>query len=121
MKDQNSVTEIEDKWEKWDRGRTLFLESLFKPDHHLRGCAHNQKCYNELIEIRDQVIELVKELENPHLGKPAKAGDKNNLPPVKSFNGISVVLLRGSLGPSYMKDWTEEQVAEYENWVSNES
>ena len=118
MKDQNSVTESETKWEKWDRGRTLFLESLYKPDHHLRGCAHNQKCYNELIEIRDQVIELVKELENPHLGKPAKAGDKNNLPPVKSFNGISVVLLRGSLGPSYMKDWTEEQVAEYENWVS---
>ena len=120
MKDQNSVTEIETKWEKWDRGRTLFLESLFKPDHHLRGCAHNQKCYNELIEIRDQVIELVKELENPHLGRPAKAGDKNNLPPVKSFNGISVVLLRGSLGKHYMENWTEEQVAEYENWVKNE-
>ena len=121
MKDQNSVTESETKWEKWDRGRTLFLESLYKPDHHLRGCAHNQKCHNELMEIREQVIELVKELDNPHLGKPEKAGDKNNLPPVKSFNGISVVLLRGSLGPSYMKDWTEEQVAEYENWVSNES
>ena len=46
MKDQNSVTESETKWEKWDRGRTLFLESLYKPDHHLRGCAHNQKCHN---------------------------------------------------------------------------
>ena len=119
MKDQNSVTESETKWEKWDRGRTLFLESLYKPDHQLRGCAHNQKCYNELIEIREQVIELVKELENPHLGRPAKAGDKNNLPPVKSFNGISVMLLRGSLGKHYMKDWTEEQVKEYEDWVSN--
>ena len=117
MKDQNSV-DVETKSEKWDRGRTLFLESLYKPDHHLRGCAHNQKCHNELMEIREQVIELVKELDNPHLGKPEKAGDKNNLPPVKSFNGISVVLLRGALGPSYMKDWTEDQVAEYEEWVS---
>ena len=37
--------------------------------------------------------------------------------PVKSFNGISVVLLRGALGSNYMKDWTEEQVIEYEDWV----
>ncbi len=37
--------------------------------------------------------------------------------PVKSFNGISVALLRGALGPGYMKDWTEEQVKEYEEYV----
>ena len=30
--------------------------------------------------------------------------------PVKSFNGISVALLRGAFGPGYMKDWTEEQI-----------
>ena len=71
------------------------------------------------MEIREEVIGLVKSMDNPHLGKPEKAGDKNNLPPVKSFNGISVVLLRGALGKSYMKDWTEEQVKEYEDWVSN--
>ena len=40
--------------------------------------------------------------------------------PVKSFNGISVYLLRGALGPHYMKDWTEEQVAEYQEYVKNE-
>ena len=119
MKDQNSVLESETKWEKWDRGKTLFLESLYKADHQLRGGAHNQKCYNELLEIREQVIELVKGMDNPHLGKPEKAGDKNNLPPVKSFNGISVVLLRGALGKHYMKDWSEEQVKEYEDWVSS--
>ena len=119
MKDQNSVTEKETKSEKWDRGKSLFLESLYKADHQLRGCAHNQKCYNELMEIREEVIDLVKNMNNPHLGKPLKAGDKNNLPPVKTINGISVVLLRGALGPSYMKDWSEEQVAEYEEWVSN--
>ena len=37
--------------------------------------------------------------------------------PVKSFNGISVALLRGSLGKHYMKDWTEEQFSEYEEYV----
>ena len=51
MKDQNSVTEEETKAEKWDRGKSLFLESLYKPDPALRGCAHNQKCYNELLEL----------------------------------------------------------------------
>ena len=63
MKDQNSIRYNETKSEKWDRGKTLFLESLYKADHQLRGCAHNQKCYNELMEIREHVIELVKELE----------------------------------------------------------
>ncbi len=118
MKDQNSVTETETKYEKWDRGKTLFLESLYKADHQLRGCAHNQKCYHELMEIREGIIELVKEMDNPHAPK-LKPGDKNNLPPVKSFNGISVVLLRGALGKHYMKDWSEEQVKEYEDWVSS--
>lgn len=56
--------------ERWDRGRTLLLESLYKPDSKLRGCAHNQDCFNELIAIRDEVIEYVKALENPHSTKP---------------------------------------------------
>ena len=38
--------------------------------------------------------------------------------PVKSFNGISVALLRGALGYHYMKDWTEEQIKEYKDCVS---
>ena len=118
MKDQNSIEEKETKSEKWDRGKALFLESLYKADHHLRGCSHNQKCYNELMEIREDVINIVKQMDNPHAPK-LRPGDKNNLPSVKSFNGISVVLLRGALGKSYMKDWTEEQVKEYEDWVSS--
>ena len=117
MKDQNTLTENESKWEKWDRGKSLFLESLYKADHHLRGCAHNQKCYHEVMEMRESVIDLVKEIPNPHIPK-LKPGDKNNLPPVKSFNGISVTLLGGALGPSYMKDWTEDQVAEYKEYIS---
>ena len=121
MKDQNAIEEKETKSEKWDRGRCLFLESLYKADHQLRGCSHNQKCYNELMEIREEVIDIVKAMDNPHLGKPAKAGDKNNLPPVKAFNGISVVLLRGALGKHYMKDWTPEQITEYEEYLKMEN
>ena len=117
MKDQNAIQEKETKSEKWERGKALFLESLYKADHQLRGCSHNQKCYNELMEIREEVIDLVKNMNNPHAGKPEKAGDKNNLPPVKSINGISVVLLRGALGPSYMKDWSEEHLKEWEEYA----
>ena len=52
--------------EKWDRGRTLLLESLYKPDTKLRGCAYNQNCFDEMIALRDSVIEMVKEMENPY-------------------------------------------------------
>ena len=38
--------------------------------------------------------------------------------PAKSFNGISVYLLRGALRDYYTKDWTPEQIKEYEDWVS---
>ncbi len=105
----------ETKQEKWERGKTLFLESVYKPDSKLRGCAHNQECYHELMEIRDQVIEMVRAMPNPHTPK-LKPGDKNNLPPVKSINGISVVLLRGALGSTYMKDWSEEHINEWKEY-----
>tara|TARA_R100000781_G_scaffold114586_1_gene85804 strand:- start:1172 stop:1354 length:183 start_codon:yes stop_codon:yes gene_type:complete len=37
----------------------LFMESVHKADHRLRGCAHNQECYNELMEWRDEVLEYL--------------------------------------------------------------
>jgi hypothetical protein len=37
-----------DKSEKRERALTLFVESVLKPDHELRNCAHNQKCFYEL-------------------------------------------------------------------------
>ena len=52
--------------DKWDRGRTLLLESLYKPDTKLRGCAYNQGCYDEMLELRDEVINYVRGLVNPH-------------------------------------------------------
>ena len=35
---------------------TIFIESVHKADHRLRGCAHNQECYNELMEWREEVL-----------------------------------------------------------------
>ena len=68
MKDQNSVDNIESKIEKYNRAVDLFIESVHKPDNSLRSCAHNQKCYNELMQIRDQVLEYVYTLrETPTL------------------------------------------------------
>jgi len=63
--DQHSINEEPTSYEKWERAKTLVLESLHKPDDRLRGCAHNQKCYYEMIEIRNQVIEQVQNMTNP--------------------------------------------------------
>ena len=49
----------EDKKDKWNRGLDLFIESVLKPDQELRQCAHNQKCYNELLEVRGVVLEYL--------------------------------------------------------------
>ena len=93
----------EPKQEKWELGKTLFLESVHKPDHELRGCAHNQECYHELMEIRDQVVEMVRDLPNPHT-PPLEFGKKNNHvePTVTTPAGeISETLMSGALGNFY--------------------
>ena len=55
MKDQNTIHDDESADAKWNRGLDLYIESVHKPDHALRGCAHNQKCFNELMEVRQHV------------------------------------------------------------------
>ena len=65
MKDQNTIVEEETQDQKWNRGLDLYIESVQKPDHALRGCAHNQKCYNELMAVREHVLEYVKTLRRP--------------------------------------------------------
>ena len=62
MKDQNTIVENESADQKWNRGLDLYIESVQKPDHVLRACAHNQKCYNELMAVREHVLEYVKTL-----------------------------------------------------------
>ena len=63
-KDQRSI-EPSSQFESWDRAKTLLLESLHKPDHALRACAHNQHCYDDMIMLRDQIIEYVQNMSNP--------------------------------------------------------
>ena len=45
-------------------GLTLFEESVLKPDHRLRQCARNQNCYDELMEVREQVLGFLSDLRN---------------------------------------------------------
>ena len=80
--------------ERWDCGRTLLLESLLKPDDKLRGCAFNQGCYDDLMEIREQVIELVRDMPNPHTIEVSTTMTPNG--------EISNTLLSGALGQYFM-------------------
>ena len=59
MKDQNSLDHEETRDEKWNRGLDLFIESVQKPDSTLRGCAHNQKCFDELMAVREHVLDYL--------------------------------------------------------------
>ena len=60
MKDQYSIEDNESKQEKWNRGLDLFIESVLKPDPALRQCAHNQRCYQELMDVRADVLNYLK-------------------------------------------------------------
>ena len=109
MKDQNTIHDDESKQEKWDRAMTLFLESVYKADHQLRGCAHNQKCFHELMEIREIVIQKCKEMNNPH-SQPLAFGKKNNHvePTITTpYGEISETLMSGTLGDYYMSEKRE--------------
>ena len=61
MREQASVGD-ESPEIKDDRALSLFTESVLAPDHQLRGCAHNQGCFDELMEIREHVLEYLKTL-----------------------------------------------------------
>ena len=63
MKDQNSIDVTETSSQKYERALDLFTESVLKPDHDLRGCAHNQGCYEQLMEIRQHVLDYLKTLK----------------------------------------------------------
>ena len=62
MKDQNTINTQETEDIRWNRGLDLFIESVHKPDDKLRSCAHNQNCYDELMGVKDKVLEYLKTL-----------------------------------------------------------
>ena len=75
MRDQGSVGD-ESPEIKYDRALSLFEESVMAPDHKLRGCAHNQGCYDELMEIREHVLEYLRTLrEVTHHTNPDESDD----------------------------------------------
>ena len=60
MRDQNTIEDTETKQEKWNRGLDIFIESVIKPDPALRQCAHNQRCYHDLMDVRADVLDYLK-------------------------------------------------------------
>ena len=64
MKDQNSIDVKETSTQKYERALDLFTESVMKPDHDLRGCAYNQDCFAELMEIREHVLKYLATLKS---------------------------------------------------------
>ena len=60
MNDQNQIADEENKQDKWNRGLDIFIESVIKHDPALRQCAHNQLCYNELMDVRKEVLNYLK-------------------------------------------------------------
>ena len=105
------MSEEQTPQEAWDRGRTLLLESLYKPDTKLRGCAYNQQCYDELMEIRDDVIDKTRNMINPRVPK-SKFGEKNDLPNPSTMTPsgeISDTLLSGALGDYYKNGGNKDE------------
>ena len=56
------MSQTTQKSESYLRGLDLFVESVLKPDHKLRQCARNQECYDDLMQIRADVLEYLKTL-----------------------------------------------------------
>jgi len=42
----------------------IFYESVLKPDHELRQYAHDEECFHELMEWREEVIRYLDERRN---------------------------------------------------------
>ena len=101
------------QYEKWDRAKTLVLESLHKPDDRLRGCAHNQRCYYEMIEIRNQVIEMVQKMSNP---RPYV--DERPQIPTLAENTVPVESYVESKSYEYAADITLKDIARFQRGSS---
>jgi hypothetical protein len=53
-----------DKLQKRKDAFFVFYESVLKPDHELRQTAHEQECFNELMEWRGDIIEYLDRRRN---------------------------------------------------------
>ena len=69
MKDQKSIDRSETSVERYQRAVDLVIESLYKPDDTIRSCAHNQRCFNEMMSVREDVLQYLISLK--HKSEPA--------------------------------------------------
>ena len=95
MHDQNSISKDETPAEKYQRALDLFTESVLKPDHDLRSCSHNQKCFDELMEIRQHVLEYLKTLKE--VTHHTNADESDDLETAKLIESKNI-----------LKDWSQE-------------
>ena len=80
---------------KYDRALTLFQESVIAPDHKLRGCAHNQGCFDELMEIREHVLEYLKTLrEGTHHTNPDESDDLETAKLIQVKDKVAVDMIQ---------------------------
>ena len=69
MKDQKSIDKSETSMERYQRAVDLVIESLYKPDDTIRSCAHNQRCFEEMMSVREDVLQYLTSLK--HKSEPA--------------------------------------------------
>jgi len=69
MKDQKSIDRSETSVERYQRAVDLVIESLYKPDDTIRSCAHNQRCFEEMMNVREDVLQYLISLK--HKSEPA--------------------------------------------------
>ena len=69
MKDQKSIDKSETSVERYQRAVDLVIESLYKPDDTIRSCAHNQRCFEEMMSVREDVLQYLISLK--HKSEPA--------------------------------------------------
>ena len=50
--------DAEKKQKRYD-ALVIIIESVLQPEHKLRQAAHEQLCYNELMEVREEVLEYL--------------------------------------------------------------
>tara|TARA_B100001964_G_C13906257_1_gene453829 strand:- start:25 stop:234 length:210 start_codon:yes stop_codon:yes gene_type:complete len=65
------------KFQKRKDAFYIFYESVLKPDSELRLCAHEEKCYNELMEWRKEIITYLDEKQLELLTHDEKNTEKD--------------------------------------------
>ncbi len=91
---------------KYDRALTLFQESVLEPNHQLRGCAHNQGCFDELMEIREHVLEYLKTLrEVTHHTNPDESDDLETAKLIEVKDKVAVDMIQAEVDMINKMPW----------------